>query len=112
MTKFTLPYQVIALSSKYSFKQIRRRGEILATEFGVQPFELAKQAELLGFESFFVPEHSHMPVSTVFPLGDEVPLPYKSMYDPFVTLGAVAAVTSKILGLPPYARMHRYPHET
>ncbi len=41
-----------------------------------------------------------MPVSTVFPLGDEVPLPYKSMYDPFVTLGAVAAVTSKILGLP------------
>jgi len=73
---------------------------ILATEFGVQPFELAKQAESLGFESFFVPEHSHMPVSTVFPLGDEVPLPYKSMYDPFVTLGAIAAVTSKILGLP------------
>jgi len=41
-----------------------------------------------------------MPVSTVFPLGDEVPLPYKSMYDPFVNLGAIAAVTSKILGLP------------
>ena len=69
---------------------------IFSTEHGMQPDEMAKKAEALGFESFFVSEHTHIPLSTDFPLGDEVPLVYKSMYDPFVAMAAAAAVTSTI----------------
>ena len=60
------------------------------------PAEIALAAENAGFESYFVSEHSHIPVDTVFPLADDVPMPYKSMYDPFVAMAAAAAVTKKI----------------
>ena len=55
-----------------------------ATHMGANPDELAVDIERLGFESFFVSEHSHIPVDTDFPLADEVPMPYRSMYDPFL----------------------------
>lgn len=48
-------------------------------EHGVPPQQIAVLAESLGFESFFVSEHSHIPLSTDFPVGPEVPLIYKSM---------------------------------
>lgn len=57
---------------------------------------IAALAESMGFESFFISEHSHIPVSTDFPLAPEVPLIYKSMLDPFVALGACSAVTETI----------------
>ena len=60
------------------------------------PAEIAVEAEKLGFESYFVSEHSHIPVDTDFPIADEVPMAYKSMYDPFVSMAAAAAVTEKI----------------
>ena len=69
---------------------------IFSTATGMPPHLAAKKAEKLGFESFFVSEHSHIPVSTNFPLGDEVPRIYKSMYDPFVALASAASVTSTI----------------
>jgi probable F420-dependent oxidoreductase len=69
---------------------------VFATEGGLAPQLIAKQAEEMGFESFFVSEHSHIPVSTDFPLADEVPMIYKSMFDPFITLAAAASVTSTI----------------
>ena len=69
---------------------------IFSTATGMQPHKVAQKAESLGFESFFVSEHSHIPVSTDFPIADEVPLVYKSMYDPFVALAAAAAVTNTI----------------
>ena len=59
---------------------------IFSTATGMAPHLAAQKAERLGFESFFVSEHSHIPVSTDFPIGDEVPLIYKSMYDPFVAM--------------------------
>ena len=70
---------------------------IFATQHSATPGEVAVEAERLGFESFFVSEHSHIPLSTQFPLGDSVPMVYRSMYDPFVALAAAAAVTSRIL---------------
>ena len=66
------------------------------SHLGLQPEDLARHAETAGFESFFVSEHTHIPVSTDFPIADEVPLIYKSMYDPFVALAAAAAVTTDI----------------
>ncbi|MFT7246010.1 MAG: putative F420-dependent oxidoreductase [Candidatus Azotimanducaceae bacterium] len=69
---------------------------VFTTATGAPPQILAKKAEDLGFESFFVSEHSHIPLSTQFPMGGDVPLVYKSMYDPFIALTAAAAVTSKI----------------
>ena len=63
---------------------------------GMQPDELAQKAEAGGFESFYVSEHTHIPVNTDFPIADEVPLIYKSMYDPFVAMATAAAVTKTI----------------
>ena len=69
---------------------------IFSTTTGMAPQIVAQKAEQLGFESFFVSEHSHIPLSTDFPIADEVPLVYKSMYDPFVAMAAAASVTSSI----------------
>ena len=69
---------------------------IFVTHFSAGPAEIAAEAERLGFESLFVSEHSHIPVDTKFPLGDDVPVAYRSMLDPFVSLGAAASVTSRI----------------
>ncbi len=66
------------------------------TQFSAGPADVAIEAERLGFESIFVAEHSHIPLDTAFPLADEVPMPYKSMFDPFISLAAMASVTSTI----------------
>ena len=69
---------------------------IFPTQHSATPADVAREAERLGFESFFVSEHSHIPVSTEFPLSDSVPMVYRSMLDPFVALAAAAAVTQHI----------------
>lgn len=70
---------------------------IFPTDRSISPVELAVAAEAAGFESFWVPEHTHIPVAeTRFPGGQEVGEMYKRSLDPFVTLGAVAAATSTI----------------
>jgi len=56
------------------------------------------EAEARGFESVWLPEHSHIPTSrkSPWPGGGELPKQYYDSYDPFVSLGAAAAVTKKI----------------
>ena len=51
-----------------------------------------------GFESLWVPEHSHIPVtrSTMFPGGGELPRPYYDIMDPFLALTAAAVATTKL----------------
>ena len=66
------------------------------TKTSASAIDLAVEAERLGFDAFFVSEHSHIPVNTDFALGGEVPMGYKSMYDPFAVLGAVASNTTTI----------------
>lgn len=58
---------------------------------------VAVEAEARGFESLFMPEKTHLPVSrrTPWPGGD-LPETYKRTYDPFVALAAAAAVTSSL----------------
>jgi probable F420-dependent oxidoreductase len=71
---------------------------IFATDYSVRPDELARVLEDRGFESFWVPEHTHIPAGRQSPWPGGAPLPreYWHTLDPFVALGAAAAVTSRI----------------
>ena len=74
---------------------------IFPTDQSIRPDVLAKEAEDRGFESFWVPEHSHIPVSRQTPWGgqkDAPPLPeqYWRTHDQFLGLAFAAAATSKI----------------
>ena len=76
-------------------------------KFGISTFvnddsidtvSLARAIEERGFESLVIAEHTHIPASreTPYPGGGELPQIYYRTLDPFVTLAAAAAVTSKI----------------
>src|ERR1700758_703499 len=68
------------------------------TEYAIRIDELARAAEQRGFESLWVPEHTHIPTSrrTPFPGGAELPREYSHTIDPFVALAAAAAVTKNL----------------
>jgi probable F420-dependent oxidoreductase len=68
------------------------------TDYAAPTHLLAKACEERGFESFWVPEHTHIPVSrrSPFPGGGELPQEYSHLNDPFVVLSAAAAVTERI----------------
>ncbi|HEY0229300.1 MAG TPA: LLM class F420-dependent oxidoreductase [Mycobacterium sp.] len=64
----------------------------------IDPVSLARAIEERGFESLVIAEHTHIPASreSAYPGGGELPQHYYRTLDPFVTLAAAAAVTSKI----------------
>ncbi len=79
------------------------------TEYALRLDHLARAAEARGFESLWVPEHTHIPVpgkgepadpQTGMPLAGNgkffLPEEYRHMSDPFTTLAAAAAVTSRL----------------
>jgi probable F420-dependent oxidoreductase len=71
------------------------------TDRGIQPMELAREAESRGFDSLWFPEHSHIPVSRRTPWGGIAgapPLPeeYWRTHDQFIALAAAAAVTTTL----------------
>jgi probable F420-dependent oxidoreductase len=72
---------------------------IFSTEYAIDPVELGKRLEDLGFESLFLAEHTHIPASrrTPFPGGGELPREYSWTYDPFLTLTAIAGATERLL---------------
>jgi probable F420-dependent oxidoreductase len=59
---------------------------------------LGRALEERGFESLFVPEHTHIPVlgDATTPGGRDVPDEFRRTPDPFVVLGAVAACTERL----------------
>ena len=63
---------------------------------GVAPGRLASDVEERGYESVWMPEHSHIPTSrrTPYPAGGELPDGYLHMMNPFVSLAAAAATTT------------------
>jgi probable F420-dependent oxidoreductase len=71
---------------------------IFITDQSIQPAELARELEARGFESLWLPEHSHIPVSrrSPWPGGAELPKMYYDVYDPFVSLAAAAAATTRL----------------
>jgi probable F420-dependent oxidoreductase len=68
------------------------------TEYALSVVDLARATEDLGFESLFLPEHTHIPAKRETPWagGGDLPREYAHTLDPFVALGAAAAVTSRI----------------
>ena len=71
---------------------------IFFTDYSMAPVELARALEERGVGSLWAPEHSHIPLSrrTPFPQGGELPKKYYDVMDPFVTLAAAAAATTRL----------------
>jgi len=70
----------------------------LNTIEGIRPDVLASELEDRGFDSVWMPEHSHIPTSreTAYPAGGELPEGYRRMMDPFVSLSMAASATKTI----------------
>ena len=68
------------------------------TDYAIRPDELAKALEERGFESYWAPEHTHIPASrnTPWPGGPDLPRDYWHTYDPFVALTIAAAATTTL----------------
>lgn len=68
------------------------------TDYGISPTDLGRAVEERGFDALFLTEHTHIPTSRVspWPGGAELPRRYSHTFDPFVALGAMAAVTRRI----------------
>ena len=71
---------------------------IFPTDYTLEPVVLGREAEALGFESLFFPEHTHIPSSRLspWPGGADLPEHYWHAHDPFVALSTVASVTTKL----------------
>ncbi|MGB3681802.1 MAG: LLM class F420-dependent oxidoreductase [Rubrobacteraceae bacterium] len=69
------------------------------TDEGIAPGNLAREIEDRGFDSLFIAEHTHIPLSrrTPYPGGGELPRKYYRTLDPFITLTAAAAATESLL---------------
>src|SRR4051794_14462861 len=66
------------------------------------PALVARAAEERGFSSYYVPEHTHIPVSRATPwpmgaaTGAALPAGYARILDPYVALATAAAATTRI----------------
>ncbi|MFJ4264380.1 LLM class F420-dependent oxidoreductase [Paenarthrobacter nicotinovorans] len=76
-------------------------GVYFFTDEGPDPVKFAQEMEAYGFESLYVPEHTHFPTSrkTPYPAaygGGELPGFYLRTYDQAVTLSFIAASTKNL----------------
>jgi probable F420-dependent oxidoreductase len=74
---------------------------LFTSDRGITPAAAATLAEEHGFETFYVPEHTHIPVrrQAAHPRTGDATLPddrYMRTLDPWVSLGTACAVTSRI----------------
>lgn len=71
---------------------------LFVTDQSMTAAEAAQETERRGLESFWVPEHTHIPTSrrTAWPGGAELPERYRRTHDPFVSLTAAACASSTI----------------
>jgi len=69
------------------------------TDEGIAPGPLAGAIEERGFDSLFLAEHTHIPLSrkSPYPAGGDLPRKYYRSLDPFVALAAAAAATERLL---------------
>jgi probable F420-dependent oxidoreductase len=69
-----------------------------ATDYSMPVVDVARALEERGYESLFLPEHTHIPVNrrSPWPGGAELPRQYSHTLDPFVGLGAAAAATKTL----------------
>ena len=68
------------------------------TDYSMPITELAPAVEERGFDSLWLPEHTHIPTSrkSPYPEADELPHEYLHTLEPFVTLAAAATVTTTL----------------
>ncbi|HKU96607.1 MAG TPA: LLM class F420-dependent oxidoreductase [Vineibacter sp.] len=68
------------------------------TDYSMSPATLGRALEERGFESLWVPEHSHIPLSrkTPYPAGGPLIRPYYDIMDPFLALNTAATVTTTL----------------
>ena len=66
---------------------------------GIRPAAAARALEERGFDSIWVPEHSHIPTSrrSPYPGGGELPAGYSNMMDPLTSLAAAAEATESLI---------------
>jgi len=71
---------------------------IFPTDYAIAMTELGPAVEQAGFESLWVAEHTHIPVSreSPWPGGGELPKQYWHTLDPFVALTAAALATKTL----------------
>lgn len=71
---------------------------LFATDLTSDVRDVARATEDAGFESLFVAEHTHIPVSrqTPYPMGGDLPDEYARTQDPFIALMAAAGVTERL----------------
>ena len=71
---------------------------IFATDYAIRPDELARELEQRGYESLWLPEHTHIPASrrSPYPGGGDLPKEYWHTHDPFLALTAAAMATTKL----------------
>src|SRR5215213_7506613 len=69
------------------------------TDEGIVPGTLATAVEDRGFDSLFIAEHTHIPLSrkSPWPRGGELPRRYYRTLDPFITLTAAAVTAERLL---------------
>jgi probable F420-dependent oxidoreductase len=72
--------------------------QMFATGYAIRVDALARAAEERGFESLWLPEHTHIPVSrrSPWPGGPTLPREYWHTHDLFVALATAAAVTTRL----------------
>ena len=68
------------------------------TADSMQPAPLARMLEERGFESLWVPEHTHIPSTrkTAYPAGGGLIRPYYDIMDPFLALNTAATATTRL----------------
>jgi probable F420-dependent oxidoreductase len=71
---------------------------MFCTDYAIPAVELARALEQRGFDSFWAPEHSHIPITrgSPFPQGGTLPRKYFDVMDPFVSLTAAAVATTTL----------------
>src|ERR1051326_4534905 len=71
---------------------------MFATDYAIRPDELARELEQRGFESLWLPEHTHIPASrrSPYPGGGDLPKEYWHTHDLFLALTAAAMATKKL----------------
>ena len=71
------------------------------TDLMLQPVELARAVEDRGFESVFMPDHSHIPASRQSPwpgsiTGEPLPHEYSRLHDPLIARAAASTATTTL----------------
>ncbi len=73
-------------------------GVMFFTDYAMHPPALARAMEERGFESLWVPEHSHIPEvrTSEYPAGGGLVRAYYDLMDPFLALTAAAVATTRL----------------